>query len=224
MSLCTGLHGQETIQFNDLYISQQLDSLTINAVSCGTITGMYLYFGTGFLTNTFVDASLLISQTPELISGTPTGRSVLSVTISNSSVSISDFNTVVVVRLKNDYDDGISTEQESTKAIASYAGIYPCLINTISRIDSGCNECKAFNNVLMIWMLIDITNTYFQYDRISEGVDSYAKILEICIENSIIFSGRPLPEFSGYACGQYGGIGCWIIDSTFVVGQPYILP
>jgi len=224
MSLCTGLHGQDTIQFNDLYITPQLDSLVINAVSCGTITGMYLYLSTGFLTNTSIDVSLLISQTPELLNGTPTGRSILSVTIPAASVPVADFNTVVVVRLVNDYDDGINTSQELTKAVASYAGIYPCLINAISRVDSGCNDCKVFNNVLMIWMLIDITNTYFQYDRISEGVDSYAKILEICIENNIIFSGRPLPEFSFSLCGQYGGIGCWIVDSTFVVGQPYITP
>jgi len=221
MSICTGLTGSQTIWVNNIYIQPDLTSLKIEATTCGQFTGLYVYLGNGFLTNTYVDISSLINNTDEIIGGSPSGRSMIDINVPASTLGLTQINTVVVVRFVNNHDDGILTSQETTKAVASYAGLYPCLIYKITHSDYGCSDCKMLNNAIMMWLLMDITTAYFHYDRISEGVDSYNKMLNICIENDVIFNGREPGQLS-YICGQYGGIGCWIIDHTFVVGQPYI--
>ena len=224
MSICTGLVGHETIWIEDLFITPDLSSLTINATTCGEFTEMYAYVGNGFLNDESINISSLIINTPILDQfGNPSGRSTMKLTIPASTFNLTDLNTTIVIRLVNDANLNVGEDAyETTKAVASYAGIYPCLIHNIKHSSNGCNDCKSMNNAIMLNLMMDITSAYMKFDRISEAISTYNDMLNICLENEIIFKGNK-PGSPSISCGQYGGIGCWIIDTTFVVGQPYIM-
>jgi len=222
MSVCIGLTGQETIWVNDLFITPDLGSLYVNATTCGEFTELYAYVGNNFLQDESLDISALIVNEPELSGSVPTGRNIMTISIPPSSLGLTDLNTAVVLRFVNNANgDTEADPYDTVKAVASYASLYPCMIHNIKSITSGCNDCKALNNAIMLNLMMDITTAYFQYDRISEGIETYHQMLNLCLENEIIFQantpGAPSP------CGQYGGIGCWIVNTTFVVGQPYIV-
>jgi len=211
---CPAISTEQTISVTQLYITTTLDQLVLDAQTCGEFTGLYAYPNDGFLYNTGVDLTQMVLDNQVI--GAEDASLHLELTATDLGISGADIDTIIVFRFTNTRTatDGSTVTETKLASVASYASVYPCLINKIDNIDAGCNNCDSLNNALLISLLMDTVTTYITYERFADAVRSYQKIKVICREYDLLYSTIPT------VCDLYGGIGCWIINSTFQVTGP----
>ena len=214
---CSDPTISNTITYTNLYISPSLQTLVVDAETCGTFVEMYVYTGTNFLTNTPVNLTSHLSN--QVTTG---GASSLHLDLTVSDIGLSNnIDTLVIVRLVNErtFQSSPPINESALSAAVSYASIYPCLIHKLSQADANCNDCANLNNAMLMYMLMEATSGYILYGRYADAVNTYNRIKGICQEYDLLYQTDPT------ICELYGGIGCWIIGSTLVVSQSgYVFP
>lgn len=209
---CPASSTLNTITVINNYIETTLDKLILDIETCGTFIGLKAFVGSGFLTNTYIDLGARIVS--DQVVGTNSSSVHLELLPEDLGLGTgADIDTIIIFEILNSRlstDIGLINETKMT-GVASYASVYPCLINKIDNIDAGCNDCSSLNNALLLDMLMQSTSTYLMYGRYSDAVNTYNKMKIICREYDLIFSTDPT------FCDTYGGIGCWILQSTFSV-------
>jgi len=211
---CPASPTDKTITVTNLYIQTTLDKIIVDAQTCGQFTGLYAFVNEGFLLNQGTDLTTLIT-TNQIVAG-DSASVHLELLPEDIGLSVgSDIDTIVILRFDNTRiaTSGVTIEETKLAGVASYASIYPCLINKIEHVDGGCNDCEAMNNALLLDMLMQTVSAYLSYERFADAVNTYNKMKNICLEYDLMYSTNPT------TCDLYGGIGCWIINSTFQISS-----
>jgi len=214
---CSDPTMTNTITVSTLTISSSLDLLIVDAQTCGTFTESYIYIDDGILTNTGIDLSSLLSS--QIISG-DTSSIHLELTPQDIGLGTGKLDRFITVRFVNrrTFDTHPDITETYVTAVVSYASIYPCLVHKVTQATADCSECAALNNAMLIHMLMQTIQGYLAFGRVSDAAYSYMRIKEICREYDLVYSTDPT------VCQQYGGIGCWIINSTFQVADSGYIP
>ena len=211
---CPASSSENTITITNCYIQTTLDKVILDIEACGTFTTLYVYTGSGFLTNIGTDL------TTNILTNMVVAGDSVSVHLELNPIDIglsagADIDTILIFRVESTRTaiGGSTVNENKLFGTASYASVYPCLINKIENIDAGCSDCESLNNALLLDMLMQSTSMYLMYDRFSDAVNTYNKMADTCREYNLIYKTNPT------YCDLYGGIGCWIIGSTFQVSS-----
>jgi hypothetical protein len=214
-----------TINKHDLGISDNIDTfITVELRNNRTISVIDLNFNVVALDTTSVLAD---SSTPVIISTIVVTNDTGSTTyVEDTDYSITEhpngdtlisFMSAGAINIGDivliDYDYRVIPTETYVTATVSYASTYPCLLYYVDQASANCSECQALNNALLIYLLMETINGFIIFGRITDAIKNYIRIKEVCLENELVYRD------SVDHCELYDGVGCWIIGSTFVVGN-----
>jgi len=185
---------------NDFSLDPSFTLLNINAtLDTGSVcSSLKLYIGSDYLSETkFIDLTALAGST-ESISIELSIDDPLLTPYYNKEVFDGVFTIVV------ESDAATDNIAEAILLNAFYSSI--CIANMVIAHD----DVDEWNELNMVYLLLQAAITYAQTELIEQAVGAYEKVEAICKAKGDTFLNTNISE-----CGQ--GLGCWIVNGVYVV-------
>ena len=214
---CALMKNTATIEMVDLKLNAKRTTLYLRVKACGHIQSISIAIGNPS-TSTYQNVYFRNPNEPResemileldgtdfgLLKGEPIGSFI---TVQVKDVRCFDSNG----KYEGCTGSVAQTVVENTElfGVASFWDVYPCLTNKILNIDDSCKSCQDIDNALVLDMLIKSIEIYLRRQRIDDAYLSYLKAKDMCSD----YYSIDHPDFDD--CD--GGIGCWIVNSNFVV-------